>query len=94
MWLAPFCPEKDHYLSVHLDSPTALQGFRVWNYNKSGDDSYRGAIIRLNQKLHLTAGVLLAGVGFVRVLLDGQDVIGHPISVSHFHCLAIGRCMP
>lgn len=42
MWLAPFSPGKEHLLTIKLPQPETLKGLRVWNYNKSLDDSYRG----------------------------------------------------
>ncbi|KAJ4458827.1 hypothetical protein PAPYR_5350 [Paratrimastix pyriformis] len=43
MWVAPF--NKDEYtsLTVTLAQPTVLRGLRLWNYNRSWDDTFRGA---------------------------------------------------
>lgn len=43
MWLIPFTDGQDHLLTIDLGHTTPLVGFRVWNYNKSTDDSFRGA---------------------------------------------------
>ena len=42
MWLVPFTDGQDHLLTVDLGQPTPLIGLRVWNYNKSIDDTFRG----------------------------------------------------
>ena len=42
MWLIPFTDGQDHLLTVDLGQPTPLIGLRVWNYNKSIDDTFRG----------------------------------------------------
>ncbi|XDV47960.1 hypothetical protein PO909_017495 [Leuciscus waleckii] len=42
MWLIPFTPGSDHTLTVRFDQPQTITGFRIWNYNKSPEDSYRG----------------------------------------------------
>ena len=42
MWLIPFTDGQDHLLTVDLEQPTPLIGLRVWNYNKSIDDTFRG----------------------------------------------------
>ena len=42
MWLAPLSPGTQHTLTLTLDTPTALSALRVWNYNKSVEDTYRG----------------------------------------------------
>lgn len=42
MWLIPFTDGQDHLLTVDLEHCTPLIGLRVWNYNKSTDDSFRG----------------------------------------------------
>lgn len=42
MWLIPFTDGQDHLLTVDLGQPTPLIGLRVWNYNKSTDDTFRG----------------------------------------------------
>lgn len=42
MWLIPFTSGSDHTLTVRFDQPQTIAGFRIWNYNKSPEDSYRG----------------------------------------------------
>ena len=42
MWLIPFTEGQDHLLTIDLGRVTPLVGIRVWNYNKSTDDSFRG----------------------------------------------------
>lgn len=43
MWLAPFNQGEDHVVRIRLSKPTEVAGLRIWNYNKSPEDSYRGA---------------------------------------------------
>ncbi|XP_076154749.1 katanin-interacting protein [Alosa pseudoharengus] len=42
MWLIPFSPGAEHRLTVQLPTAHTLTGLRVWNYNKSPEDTYRG----------------------------------------------------
>jgi len=42
MWLIPFTEGSVHRLQIRLSSSTALTGLRLWNYNKSPEDTYRG----------------------------------------------------
>ncbi|XP_053540567.1 katanin-interacting protein isoform X3 [Ictalurus punctatus] len=42
MWLIPFTPGSDHTLSIQFSQSQTITGLRVWNYNKSPEDSYRG----------------------------------------------------
>ncbi|ELU03431.1 hypothetical protein CAPTEDRAFT_135076 [Capitella teleta] len=43
MWLIPFTAGEDHWLSVTFKHPVDVVGLRFWNYNKSPEDTYRGA---------------------------------------------------
>ncbi|NXG75376.1 K0556 protein, partial [Baryphthengus martii] len=43
MWLIPFCFGEDHLLTIHFDKIESIAGLRFWNYNKSPEDTYRGA---------------------------------------------------
>ncbi|XP_078693037.1 katanin-interacting protein-like isoform X5 [Branchiostoma floridae x Branchiostoma belcheri] len=43
MWLIPFNEGDGHVLTVDLGQPQYLTGLRFWNYNKSREDTYRGA---------------------------------------------------
>ncbi|XP_019062949.1 protein KIAA0556 homolog isoform X2 [Fukomys damarensis] len=45
MWLIPFCPGMDHVVTIRFDRTESLAGLRFWNYNKSPEDTYRGAKI-------------------------------------------------
>ncbi|XP_066292007.1 katanin-interacting protein-like isoform X3 [Branchiostoma lanceolatum] len=45
MWLIPFNEGDGHVLTVDLGQPQYLTGLRFWNYNKSREDTYRGAKI-------------------------------------------------
>ncbi|XP_068276229.1 katanin-interacting protein isoform X2 [Nyctibius grandis] len=43
MWLIPFSFGEDHLLTVHFDKIESIAGLRFWNYNKSLEDTFRGA---------------------------------------------------
>ncbi|NXU57334.1 K0556 protein, partial [Turnix velox] len=43
MWLIPFSSGEDHLLTIHFDKIESITGLRFWNYNKSPEDTYRGA---------------------------------------------------
>lgn len=42
MWLIPFSYGESHTLSVTFSEAQCIAGLRIWNYNKSPEDSYRG----------------------------------------------------
>ncbi|XP_078793926.1 katanin-interacting protein isoform X4 [Oryzias latipes] len=42
MWLIPFSYGEPHILSITFTKPQVIAGLRIWNYNKSPEDSYRG----------------------------------------------------
>ncbi|XP_076827052.1 katanin-interacting protein isoform X2 [Brachyhypopomus gauderio] len=48
MWLIPFSPGSDHTLTIDFSQSQTIAGLRIWNYNKSPEDSYRGV-----QTLHV-----------------------------------------
>ncbi|XP_012866592.1 PREDICTED: uncharacterized protein KIAA0556 homolog [Dipodomys ordii] len=45
MWLIPFSPSLDHMVTIRFDRAESIAGVRFWNYNKSPEDTYRGAKI-------------------------------------------------
>ncbi|XP_062956228.1 katanin-interacting protein [Cynocephalus volans] len=45
MWLIPFSPGLDHVVTIRFDRAESIAGLRFWNYNKSLEDTYRGAKI-------------------------------------------------
>lgn len=45
MWLVPFSPGLDHIVTICFDRAESIAGLRFWNYNKSPEDTYRGAKI-------------------------------------------------
>lgn len=49
MWLIPFSDGQNHILTITFPQETLVSGLRIWNYNKSPEDTYRGARI-----LHIT----------------------------------------
>ncbi|XP_029383143.1 protein KIAA0556 isoform X2 [Echeneis naucrates] len=42
MWLIPFSYGEPHILSITFNKAQTIAGLRIWNYNKSPEDSYRG----------------------------------------------------
>ncbi|CAL1599185.1 unnamed protein product [Knipowitschia caucasica] len=42
MWLIPFSYGEPHTLFIQFNKIQTIAGLRIWNYNKSPDDSYRG----------------------------------------------------
>ncbi|XP_072167978.1 katanin-interacting protein-like [Diadema setosum] len=45
MWMIPFSEGCDHVLTIDFGREVQMTGLRVWNYNKSQEDTYRGAKI-------------------------------------------------
>ncbi|XP_015265376.1 PREDICTED: uncharacterized protein KIAA0556 homolog [Gekko japonicus] len=43
MWLIPFSLGEDHRLLIQFCKAESITGLRIWNYNKSPEDTYRGA---------------------------------------------------
>jgi len=53
MWMIPFTVGQDHLLTITLEQPTRISCIKVWNYNKTPEDTYRGAkrvVIKLDDK--------------------------------------------
>lgn len=46
MWLIPFTSVSDHTLTVRFSQTQTIAGLRIWNYNKSPEDSYRGVSVK------------------------------------------------
>ncbi|XP_028989867.1 katanin-interacting protein isoform X2 [Betta splendens] len=42
MWLIPFSYGESHTLNITFNKAQTIAGLRIWNYNKSPEDSYRG----------------------------------------------------
>jgi hypothetical protein len=42
MWLCPFNKRDRVRIIITLSVSKRLHGLRIWNYNKSSDDTYRG----------------------------------------------------
>lgn len=42
MWLIPFSYGETHFLNIIFNKTQTIAGLRIWNYNKSPEDSYRG----------------------------------------------------
>ncbi|XP_054605101.1 katanin-interacting protein isoform X3 [Nothobranchius furzeri] len=42
MWMIPFSNGEAHVLNISFSKAQTIAGLRVWNYNKSPEDSYRG----------------------------------------------------
>ncbi|XP_056392117.1 katanin-interacting protein isoform X2 [Hyla sarda] len=43
MWLIPFTCGENHTITINFDKAETVAGLRFWNYNKSPEDTYRGA---------------------------------------------------
>jgi len=43
MWLIPFSAGESHTITITFPEKKRLTGIRIWNYNKSTEDTYRGA---------------------------------------------------
>lgn len=42
MWLVPFSSGQNHLLTINFPENVLMAGLRIWNYNKSKEDTYRG----------------------------------------------------
>ncbi|KAM9774277.1 katanin-interacting protein isoform 2-T2 [Syngnathus typhle] len=42
MWLIPFSYGEPHTVTITFPQAQTIAGLRIWNYNKSAEDSYRG----------------------------------------------------
>ncbi|XP_077358745.1 katanin-interacting protein isoform X2 [Festucalex cinctus] len=42
MWLIPFSYGEPHTVTIAFPQTQTIAGLRIWNYNKSSEDSYRG----------------------------------------------------
>lgn len=42
MWMVPFTAGEEHLLQITFPSSVEMSGLRLWNYNKSPEDTYRG----------------------------------------------------
>ncbi|KAM5151842.1 katanin-interacting protein [Mantella aurantiaca] len=45
MWLIPYTTGESHTITINFDKAETIAGLRFWNYNKSPEDTYRGAKI-------------------------------------------------
>lgn len=45
MWLIPFTSGNSHELKINFNRSIQLTALRVWNYNKSPEDTFRGVSI-------------------------------------------------
>lgn len=80
MWLAPWQPEtgRQHTLTISLPAGKSVAALRVWNYNKSEDDSHRGIRqlhIRLDDQLLSPPGGLTLRKGPGNGLFDHAQLI-------------------
>jgi hypothetical protein len=50
MWLCPFSRKEKIRIMISLSVSKRLHGLRIWNYNKSSDDTYRGVNFKLITK--------------------------------------------
>ena len=42
MWMIPFTEGGDHFLTIDFGREVQMTGLRIWNYNKTPEDTYRG----------------------------------------------------
>lgn len=42
MWLIPYDDDSTQYLKINFPQTTTVTGIRIWNYNKSLEDTCRG----------------------------------------------------
>ncbi|XP_041473507.1 katanin-interacting protein-like isoform X2 [Lytechinus variegatus] len=45
MWMIPFTEGAEHLVTIDFGREVQMTGLRIWNYNKSPEDTYRGAKI-------------------------------------------------
>lgn len=75
MWLIPYNKGEKHYIKIDLGKQTMIGAIRFYNYNKSEEDTLRGAkliTVTLDKK-YLTPkkGIALRkGPGFVHPLMS------------------------
>jgi hypothetical protein len=50
MWLCPFSIKEKVRIMITLSVSKKLHGLRIWNYNKSSDDTYRGVNLKSRKK--------------------------------------------
>jgi len=77
VWLAPYTPNKRHYITIDLGVSTCLSMIRIWNYNKSRIHSERGVknlVITLDQSL-IFIGEIKKAPGTLNDLLQCCEVI-------------------
>jgi len=83
MWLIPFNRGEDHTILIDLGENRAISGIKFYNYNKSVEDTLRGArqmIIKIDDQLMTPKkGITLRKApGFVLPDLDLGQVINFP----------------
>ena len=80
MWLIPFNKGEKHSIIIDLGKSCSISAVRFYNYNKSEEDTLRGAkqvAMWLDKKLITPRkGVVLRKApGFIHPMLDmGQDI--------------------
>ena len=65
MWLIPFTEGASHQLTITFNHVTRLMALRIWNYNKSPEDTFRGVrlfamVFLSNKELHLVIVIVSA----------------------------------
>lgn len=45
MWLIPFVRGQSHLIYINFQTEKTVSALKIWNYNKSGEDTYRGVKI-------------------------------------------------
>ena len=75
MWLVPFTEGQNHTVTITFPQETLVSGLRLWNYNKSPEDTYRGVrIIKLI--VHITSRIidLIVQVTSAQVAIWGKPM--------------------
>ena len=87
MWLVPFTEGQNHTVTITFPQETLVSGLRLWNYNKSPEDTYRGVrIIKLTVPINSSSGCgLSTNLGKARhgIPLSLKVIEGVPVFVSN-----------
>eukprot|EP00730_Choanoeca_flexa_P001663 TRINITY_DN10733_c0_g1_i2.p1 TRINITY_DN10733_c0_g1~~TRINITY_DN10733_c0_g1_i2.p1 ORF type:complete len:1533 (+),score=325.32 TRINITY_DN10733_c0_g1_i2:645-4601(+) len=70
MWLTPYTPGGEHWITIQLPNPRFLSGLFLWNYNKSATDVARGV---RRMEVELDGRVISPTGGFNLRAAPGDD---------------------
>ena len=95
MWLIPFAEGEDHLVMIDLGREVQTSGLRIWNYNKSPEDTYRGVSngthfkTPISKRLWLSTDIVMVNVPIIVYLtwflLTGYLSVkpGFPLLLTH-----------